>query len=90
MCTCPEPDVDRLAGEILRYLQTHRGASDTTEGIAKWWIKRQRLEDARSQVQSALDQLVAQSLVERQMTPAGSTLYLMRPEPPAASATSED
>jgi len=87
MCTCPEEDVCRLAGEILRYLQAHRHASDTTEGIATWWVKRQRLEDSRSRVQSALDHLVACSLVEPHVTPGGSTLYQLRPAPPA---TGED
>ncbi len=75
MCTCCEIEVDALADEILRYLHGHRRAADTPEGIARWWIKRQRLEDSVLRVQSALDLLVARSLVESRQGPAGNTLY---------------
>jgi hypothetical protein len=78
MCTCEEGGVDALAGEILRYLHAHTSASDTTEGIARWWIKRQRLEDTVTRVQFALDRLVADALVEPRLTRAGQTLYLLR------------
>lgn len=84
MCTCAEEDVDALAREILRYLHTHRSASDTSEGIARWWVKRQRLEDTLTRVQSALDLLVAQSLVEPRPAPGGGILYLLSSDPPAA------
>jgi hypothetical protein len=78
MCTCAEEDVDALAGEIFRYLQAHRSAADTSEGIARWWVRRQRLEDTLARVESALDRLVADSLVEPRLTSAGQTLYLLR------------
>lgn len=87
MCTCDEDDVDALAAEILRYLHAHRSAADTSEGIARWWIKRQRLEDTLVRVESALDRLVADSLVEPRQTSTGQTLYLLRqdrPDPGAA------
>jgi hypothetical protein len=71
--------VDSLAGEILRYLREHPNASDNAEGIAKWWIKRQRLEETLEQVQAALDRLVARSLVEPHASPVGGTRYVLRP-----------
>lgn len=77
MCTCQENNVDQLAGEILRYLHHHRSATDTAEGIAQWWIKRQRLEDNLISVQSALDQLVVQCQLETRMTLDGRRLYLL-------------
>jgi hypothetical protein len=73
--------VDRLANEILRYLREHPQASDNVEGIAKWWIKRQRLEEALHQVQEALDRLVSRSQVEALPTAAGGTRYALRPDP---------
>lgn len=78
MCTPEDEEIETLAGEILRYLQAHRSASDTSEGIAHWWIKRQRLEDRLIRVESALASLVARSLVEPRLTAAGQTLYLLR------------
>ena len=78
MCNCGEAELDRLAGEILRYLQTHSAASDTTEGIAQWWVKRQRLEDTLVRVQSALDKLVSDAMVDARQSRAGQTLYFLR------------
>jgi hypothetical protein len=79
MCTCTGRDADALAGEILRYLQTHRHASDTVEGISRWWIKRQRLEDTLERVQSALDLLVADARVVTRESPSGRLLYRLPP-----------
>ena len=78
-CDCRKPDADALAGEILRYLQSHHHASDTTEGIARWWIKRQRLEDTLAHVQAALDQLVADARVVARRSKAGRVVYALGP-----------
>lgn len=78
MSTPEDEEIESLAGEILRYLRAHRRAADTPEGIAHWWIKRQRLEDTLVLVESALARLVARSLVEPRLTAAGQTLYLLR------------
>jgi Fe2+ or Zn2+ uptake regulation protein len=73
-----DKQVDRLAAEILRYLRGHPHASDSVEGIAQWWIKRQRLEETLDQVQQALDRLVARSLVQSHTSAAGGTRYSLR------------
>jgi hypothetical protein len=73
-----QSQVDRLAGEILRYLREHPHASDNAEGIAKWWIKRQRLEETLERVQQALDRLVARSLVEPHPSAGGGIRYALR------------
>ena len=75
MGTNPDAELDALAGEILRYLQTHAEAADTLEGIAHWWIKRQRLEETKVRVQRALDHLVNAAKLQSRVTPAGRTLY---------------
>ena len=79
MCTCDATDVDALADEILRYLHGHQQAADTPEGITRWWIKRQRLEDSRLRVQSALDLLVSRAQVASRQGPTGRTLYCLPP-----------
>lgn len=81
-----QSQVDRLAGEILRYLREHPHASDNAEGIAKWWIKRQRLEETLEQVQRALDRLVARSLVEPHPGAGGGTRYMFRADRGGAAA----
>ncbi len=78
MCACEERGLDALADEILRYLHSHSSAADTTEGIARWWINRQRIEDTVTRVQSALDRLVAEEQIEPRVIPGGETLYSLR------------
>lgn len=75
--TNPEVDLDALAGKILSYLETHGEAADTVEGIARWWIKRQRLEEAVVRVQCALDRLVIEARLQSRVTPSGRTLYML-------------
>jgi hypothetical protein len=84
MGTHRDGDLARLSAEILRYLESHRDAADTVEGIARWWIKRQRLEDTLRQVQWALDRLVADARIEVRVSPAGRTLYQLRGRIPDA------
>jgi hypothetical protein len=38
----PTSEVRGIAREILRYLHVHPEAKDTLDGIAEWWLERQR------------------------------------------------
>lgn len=78
--------VERLAGEVLRYLQRHPNAADTVEGIAQWWIARQRLVETRAQVRAALDRLVARHLVEAADAANGRPRYRLRRDAPETAA----
>ncbi len=70
-----ETEVIRVANEIKRYLGVHPEGADTAEGIAKWWLPRQRLEESAFLVRQALDYLVAESLIERKANRSGGHLY---------------
>jgi hypothetical protein len=62
-------EVDDVARLILSYLQTNNEAGDTLEGIVRWWILRQRLDESMTVVQLALDKLKAEGIIaERQGT----------------------
>jgi hypothetical protein len=78
MCTCEADEIDALARQILQYLRMHSSAADTPQGIARWWLQRQRFEEAVERVQTALDQLVASAQVEARNTPTGAVLYTLR------------
>ncbi|MCJ7603252.1 MAG: hypothetical protein MUO63_17355 [Desulfobulbaceae bacterium] len=39
-----EQQIEHIAQEIERYLQTRPNAADSLEGITKWWLTRQRYE----------------------------------------------
>lgn len=64
-----------VAGEIKRYLEAHPNAADSAEGIARWWLARQRFEEATEIVQRALEHLVAEGEVVKTVTGEGRILY---------------
>ncbi len=70
-----ETEIKRIACEIKRYLGKHPHGVDTIDGITRWWIPRQRIEEASLRVQQALDYLVAESRIERKTSLDGSDLY---------------
>ena len=78
-------DVLQLADEITRYLKTHSNVADTLEGIAHWWILRQRLHEEHAKVEQAMEYLCAQGIVEAVELRDGKILY--RPVPTDVSST---
>lgn len=68
-------EVIRIAREIQRYLETRPDAADTLAGIVKWWLLRQRLEEASGKVQKALDYLVVHGIVRKKTIAGGAVLY---------------
>jgi hypothetical protein len=67
-----------LKGEILRYVERHPRSAETPEGIARWWLSRQRLEEAIEAVQAALDELVNEGKLERHVIASGAPVYRAR------------
>ncbi|MDH5359570.1 MAG: hypothetical protein OEX03_03355 [Gammaproteobacteria bacterium] len=58
-----DEEIKELSLEILRYLQSHPHAADSVEGIAKWWIYRQRVTEMVNKVQLALDYMVDEGVI---------------------------
>jgi Fe2+ or Zn2+ uptake regulation protein len=67
-----------VANQILKYLQTRPQASDTLEGIARWWIQNQRLSESVEVVQQALESLKHDGMIEQQKLPDGRVVYSAR------------
>ena len=65
----------RLNEEILSYLCEHSDAADTVEGIIAWWLPRQRYEQSKEQIQKALDDLLAQGLIRRDLLSDGTAIF---------------
>jgi hypothetical protein len=63
---------------ILRYVERHPRSAETSEGVARWWLTRQRFEDAIETVQAALDELVGEGKLERHVVPGGLPVYRAR------------
>ncbi len=69
---------EEIADYISKYLQEHRNAGDTLEGIVKWWVMSQQLDLSVSTVQQALEQLEASGIVVKNRGADGRTRYLVR------------
>jgi hypothetical protein len=70
-----QADIKALADEIASYLREREQVADTLEGIARWWIMRQRLQEGQRKVAQAMDYLCAQGLVTTRKLPDGVVLY---------------
>ena len=75
MSDTEESRIAQLRDEILKYLGAHPQAADTVEGIANWWLPRQRYEEDIQKVQQALDGLVERGLVAKTTLADGTILY---------------
>lgn len=53
----------QAAQTILSYLSKHPSSSDTVQGIATWWLNRERLEYTKNQIRRALAYLVGKGVV---------------------------
>jgi len=58
-----EERVVRVAGEIQQYLETHPQSFDSLEGIATWWVLRQRVHAEVELVRAALEQLESRGVI---------------------------
>ena len=70
-----EAEIKALADEIAAYLRGRGQVADTLEGIARWWIMRQRLHEGQRKVAQAMDYLCDQGLVSTRKLPDGVVLY---------------
>jgi hypothetical protein len=68
-------DVLKIADEIAAYLDTHQDAADTLEGVIKWWMLRQRIEEASDKVQSAIEYLCEKGIVKEVVMAGGESIY---------------
>jgi hypothetical protein len=54
-----------LAKAVMKYLEEHPQAMDTLEGIAEWWVMRQKVRTDLEALTKVLDDLADQGLLER-------------------------
>lgn len=73
--TTVDNEIEGIAEEIKHYLEKHPQSVDTVDGVANWWLLRQRYEAAIEKVKKALDYLVRMGIVEKIETMGNQTLY---------------
>jgi hypothetical protein len=74
-------EIEQIAEQLLRYLDLNPAAKDTKEGIAKWWIARQRIAESLKAVDAALALLIERGEVLETALADGTKVYGRR-EPP--------
>ncbi|QWP78994.1 hypothetical protein J5226_11640 [Lysobacter sp. K5869] len=78
-------DDREVESAVLAYLDRHPGAADTLDGIAAWWLPRQRYITARERIEGVLSRLVAAGVLQLRRLPDGTALYALaaaRRDPP--------
>lgn len=75
MVTDLEHDIELISEEIQRYLRNHPNAADSVEGIARWWLTRQRYEEATAAVEKALEILIERGVVARSTNAGDQRIY---------------
>lgn len=77
-----DPDqVAAVAEKIVGYVRAHPRAADSAEGIRQWWIIPYGGRHSAQVVQAALDLLLSQGVVRRDVMPDGRTLYRAAGQP---------
>ena len=61
--------------EIMRYFVEHPHALDSLEGVARWRLLQQRIDDTVAETESALEWLVARGFVQRIDVAYGPPLF---------------
>lgn len=67
--------IESIANEILSYLESHPNSVDNLDGIAKWWLKKQRYHEARSNVKLAVGRLLSAGKIQKTVISQGSVVY---------------
>lgn len=68
---------ENVAKEILSYFLHHPEAADSLEGIARWRLLAQRVEQTVSETQVALQWLVSEGYLEEIRTAASEPVFML-------------
>lgn len=66
---------EEISKKILDYLQNNPDAGDTLEGISKWWMQAECIEQSVDKVAGVLEQLIKEGAIKKQKVKGGSPLY---------------
>jgi Fe2+ or Zn2+ uptake regulation protein len=64
-----------ISKKILDYLLKNPDAGDTLEGVSRWWIQSEFIEQSVDEVASVLERLTKEGAVKKQKVKGGSPLY---------------
>jgi hypothetical protein len=64
-----------LKSDIRQYILENEAAAETKEGVTRVWLRRSASPEVVSDVESALEELVREQVLERHRLPGGATIY---------------
>jgi hypothetical protein len=70
-----EAAITAIAGAIRRYFTANPGAADSSDGIQRWWLPSQLLEEPLPLVEEALERLVREGVMARMAQEDGRVIY---------------
>lgn len=70
------PTSKEISERILDYLLRNPDAGDTLEGVSKWWLEMEKVDQTVDIVFNALDILLKEGLIEK--VPAGKSAPVYR------------
>ena len=60
--------IDSVAQEISGYVEGRNKFAETVDGVAHWWLPRQRFEDSLEVVRAALEHLVEEGVLTKRVS----------------------
>ena len=66
---------EEIARIIVDYIRKHPDASDTLEGITRWWLHLEKIESSVNDVSFALESLIKEGVIERQVINGDNPIY---------------
>jgi len=64
-----------LKSDIRHYILENEASAETKEGVTRAWLKRSSSAEVLADVEQALDELVAERILERHRLPGGAAIY---------------
>ena len=72
--------IEKAAREVMCYLLDNTGSADTLEGIARWRLMQQRIDQAVDETTAAVRLLITRGFVEEVRTGVGPALFRLSDE----------
>lgn len=66
---------ERISELILNYLRKNPNAGDTVEGISRWWLEIERIDNTVDDVMKALESLIHEGSIKEHKSIGGVTFY---------------
>lgn len=74
-----EPNTEKVAREIMTYFLRHPVAADSLEGIARWRLMLQKIDQTVDETAAALRMLVEGGLMEEIRNGLGEPIFRLNP-----------